>query len=824
MTAVRSRSGSFKIVATMGMVLLMAFFSACDILATEGAREAIANGREIREFEDENIRPLEEKMGTLWTDEIQPRESELEDLRRAQQTLQEDVIAPLWEAQNDIWAPGGSAAIAQALFSDQMREIDLLDRANQVAQNELDARWQVIWDGNNSDPEYQALEELRQEKQRELDRLYRFGYRPIDDIWDQINEINSNQGSSNTDSQIEQELLNVKLRALYDFQSTLQNGGSVEADELYNKANGIQDQLNNLRNFGRDPINAILAEINRLEIDQSNSSASGAASITAQIFELEALKASYLANRDAEVASYQSQIDAISTTTTTVNTTDSSGRIAELETRIADLESQIAAQNVDNSAAIAALEVQIDEKKNSYNQIIDDAIAVFETNSAGLLAQAEELGDQIDDLEAVGGDDAAAQIAILQPQHDALIALEESEEDELHTQKEQLETERDAGVDELEAEIDALQLLNTSGSTDSLNAQLAEYNSELTALQAASVDTTVEVSDSPSAADLQASIEASEIHWNTLIAEIAAKISVLENELIVGSSSDDAVNARINNLRLQAADLELALSTEISNLEALVQELYRQAEAAQSGDSDQMAGIQAQIDELNRQLEAIWQGDSAGQLDVLRQVQELERQARVLEEENEQATRRLEEEVWDLDDRLNQFWKDSEADRQALQTILEGESAAIRLRQTENQEQRWVYEEEQRVAIEAAELEQVAAYEAIRLIEEEEFGALKLQMRTLEDELRAFYDEQRTLEGAIRIAQGEVEQLQRELEDKVFDALESAAGTVDEAGDAVLTATEEAPEIDEGVEIPEETPIATPVTPASTSTPSTTGN
>jgi hypothetical protein len=819
MTAVRSRSGSFKIVATMGMVLLMAFFSACDILATEGAREAIANGREIREFEDENIRPLEDKMGTLWTDEIQPRESELEDLRRKQQTLQEDVIAPLWEAQNDIWAPGGSAAIAQALFSDQMREIDLLDRANQVAQNELDARWQVIWDGNNSDPEYQALDELRQEKQRELDRIYRFGYRPIDDIWDQINEINSNQGSSNTDSQIESELLNIKLRELYDFQATLQNGGNDEANELFNKANGIQDQLNNVLNFGRDPINAIHDEINRLEIEQSNSSADSAASITAQIFELETVKASYLANRDAEVASYQAQINAISTTTTTVNTTVSSARIAELVGLITDVESQIAAHNT-TSAAIAALEVQIDDKKASYNQLIDDAVAVFETNSAALLAQAEELDDQIDDLEAVGGDDAAAQIAILQPQYDALIALEQAEEDDLHTQKEQLEAERDAGVLQFEFDIDALQVLTTSGSTDSLQTQLDAYNAELVALQAASV----EVSDSPSAADLQASIVASENHWNTLIAEIAAKISVLENELIVGSSSDDAVDARINNLRLQAADLEIALSTEISNLEALVKELYRQAEAAQSGDSEQMAGIQAQIDELNRQLEAIWQGDSAGQLDVLRQVQELERQARVLEEENEQATRRLEEEVWDLDDKLNQYWKDSEADRQALQTILEGESAAIRLRQTENQEQRWVYEEEQRVAIEAAELEQVAAYEAIRLIEEDEFGALKLQMRTLEDELRAFYDEQRTLEGAIRIAQGEVEQLKRELEDKVFDALESAAGTVDEAGDAVLTATEEAPEIDEGDEIPEETPIATPVTPASTSTTSTTGN
>jgi len=356
MTAVRSRSRSFKIVATMGMVLLMAFFSACDILATEGAREAIANGREIREFEDENIRPLEDKINTLWADEIQQRESELEDLRREQQLLQEDVIAPLWEAQNDMWASGGSASIAQALFSDQMREIDLLERARQVAQNEHDARWQVIWDGNNSDPEYVALDELRQEKQREIDRLYRFGNRPIEDIWDQINEINSNQGSSNTDSQIEAELLNIKLRDLYDFLTTIQNGGSDEANELYNKASGIQEQLNNLYNFGKNPINAIFAETEQLEAEVSNSVDSDAAIITAQIFELESQKFSYEANRDAEIASFQAQLAATSTSTTTVSTTDSTDRIAVLEGLISDLESQIAAQNVDNGAEIAALE------------------------------------------------------------------------------------------------------------------------------------------------------------------------------------------------------------------------------------------------------------------------------------------------------------------------------------------------------------------------------------------------------------------------------------------------------------------------------------
>ena len=287
-----------------------------------------------------------------------------------------------------------------------------------------------------------------------------------------------------------------------------------------------------------------------------------------------------------------------------------------LEGLISDLESQIAAQKVDNGAEIAALEVQIDQKKASYDKLIDDAIVVFETNSANLLAQAVELDDQIDELEAVGGDDAAAQIAILQPQYDALIALEEAEEDDLHSLKIELETERDAGVDDLEAQIVALQLSATSGSSDSLNTQLVGYRTELEAL------VEITLSDSPSATDIQAS----KARWNGLISEILNKIAVLENELIVGFSTDDAVTVRIQNLRLQAADLQTALSTEISNLESLVQELYRQAEAAQSGDSDQMAEIQAQIDELNRQMEAIWQGDSSGQMVILQQVQELERQ------------------------------------------------------------------------------------------------------------------------------------------------------------------------------------------------------
>lgn len=70
MSVMRSRNGSKKIVLSVGMVLVMAFFSACEVLATEGARDAIAGGREIRAFEDETLGPIEDEMNDLWVAEI----------------------------------------------------------------------------------------------------------------------------------------------------------------------------------------------------------------------------------------------------------------------------------------------------------------------------------------------------------------------------------------------------------------------------------------------------------------------------------------------------------------------------------------------------------------------------------------------------------------------------------------------------------------------------------------------------------------------------------------------------------------------------------
>ena len=67
---------------------------------------------------------------------------------------------------------------------------------------------------------------MRFEKQRELDRAYRFVNHPIEDIWNQINELNSTQNWRNTDSQIRVEELNIELNRLYDRYNEIQHNSN----------------------------------------------------------------------------------------------------------------------------------------------------------------------------------------------------------------------------------------------------------------------------------------------------------------------------------------------------------------------------------------------------------------------------------------------------------------------------------------------------------------------------------------------------------------------------------------------------------------------
>jgi len=344
----------------------------------------------------------------------------------------------------------------------------------------------------------------------------------------------------------------------------------------------------------------------------------------------------------------------VETETTTFSSGSNDARIAELELLIQDLEGQSAVLLVSKQSEIDSLDGQITEKTNSYGELIDSTKTDFLTLSASLLAQAASLDTQIDELIEANAEGSAEQIADLEVQRDALIAQEELEETTFHDSVTQFELERDAGVAEIKSSIDALEAEIDDGLTDAIDNEIAGYNTELDDLRSSSVVTTVLVTNTTESTDIQASIDSTEAYWNNLIQE--ADIEILELNSQLGLVTvDDSTDARINNLRLQAADLELALNTRIADLEGIVNELFRQANNAGSGSSAGLDEVQSQIDALNHKLELIWQQESSNGLNILRQVQALEEQARTLNDEFQVTTRALEEELWDIDDRLSVF-------------------------------------------------------------------------------------------------------------------------------------------------------------------------
>ena len=573
-----------------------------------------------------------------------------------------------------------------------------------------------MWsDGGTVDPEYQALEDVRFDTKRELDRAHRFGSRPIEDIWDQIYELNSSQGWSNTDSQIESEKINIELRRLYDLAEEIQNGVSSESNRLGDLAAAAQDELYNLQNFGLDAITQLQNEIARLEAE-SSASAISANSIAEKISQLKSNRSSYEVNRDSEFATLRETLstleaEAAVTTTTTTGATisaDSADRIAELERLILNLQAEAEEIVAAKNSEIIELNAQITEKLDSYNQLIADATASLQVVSEGLLADAAAIGTQIDEL----GADAEAnadQIAELQLQKDALLAQELAEQSATDETVSQFASERDSGVAELQASIDSIQAAIDADLTVEIYAEIATHNAELSSLQTAAavvVETIVTVSNTQTFADVQAEIDTAIAYWISVIGDITNQINTLENELLIGTTND-ATDTRIHSLKLQVAEKELVWNNKSTELSDYIQELYRQMEAINSGNSGRLVEIEAQIEEMDARLTDIWSDESTHGLDHLQGVRELEKQAMALEKEHEQTIRRLQEELWDLEDRMSLFDKDRVSGTNDKSSEFEVQSAALQQRRFDLKELSYALEQEQRAEMDLAETQRV---------------------------------------------------------------------------------------------------------------------
>ena len=295
-------------------------------------------------------------------------------------------------------------------------------------------------------------------------------------------------------------------------------------------------------------------------------------------------------------------------------------------------------------------------------------------------------------------------------------------------------------INELYAEIDSLQgtagFTSTGVATGDIEARIAEqesliayYNEQrdiaVKNLKESSSGSFDAAGNPITTGDLAAQIAEVEAYWTGLIDQ--ATKAILEYKSQIGTTSEN--DARIQNLKLQARELEDALNTEIAQLENTINELYRQANNGSAGDTSPIEDIQRQIDALHDRLTEIWQADPTKSLQNLRLVQELEKKARDMQEELEQTTYRLEEELWDLDDKINVYWKVQTDQQQDREAELRREQNLIDDR-----------------------------FDAIQAVEQEELGSLKEQINALEEELRTFRDQQRELDAQLREGQILVEE------------------------------------------------------------------
>ncbi|MBM3957265.1 MAG: hypothetical protein FJ313_04350, partial [Gemmatimonadetes bacterium] len=108
----------------------------CDFITPDEARRAIEAGRDIRQIEQENIRPLEDGLNSLRVNEMEPRYREIEDLRDRIRQIEEQKLEPLRRGF-DGYRPetDGKSAEIEAAY----RGIDEAERALELERRRLEA-------------------------------------------------------------------------------------------------------------------------------------------------------------------------------------------------------------------------------------------------------------------------------------------------------------------------------------------------------------------------------------------------------------------------------------------------------------------------------------------------------------------------------------------------------------------------------------------------------------------------------------------------------------------------------------------------------------
>jgi hypothetical protein len=752
--------------------------TACEQLIQDGAREAAATGREIRALEDAELMPLKERMQSLQFDEIEPRQREIEDLHREIERIQRTVIDPLWNNIDDPWGPGGELTLAQEALQEQYALIDAEFRQIEIESRALEREFRDNEeDLSGFDPIVRAKEDERYDLQRELDRLYRFGQEPIEEIWNQVNSINSNPGGTFDSNQFEIDQVNNKIAGLHDEISWLQSDLDQRIREKEDFRGDVQEQLDNLHNYGRHEIDRLYSDITRLENELVEKTVVNVSEVEGASDEIDALRA----ERDALIESLNNELAWIDSDIAIIQG-ERSDVLASYQAAIDAKYQEISLLSgsfnpdgtpsstdpaTDNAAQIAALQSEL-------AQVIadrDDLVASYQ-------AAIDVKNQEISLLSASSGSDSTASSTAVTTNNDAEIAA-------IQAEIAQAEQDRDAAVADYQVTIDA-------------------KNQEINLLSTPITPTTT-TGNAAQIAAIQAEILQAEADRDAAVGPLNDKLSALHSDRDALSAERqpviDDLNLRIFNLQDSEVETvttvivpqwiteELDGANEASNLESMLSSVDAELNDLYATGSLPIEQIYRDIDQLNNRIEELRYLSDQDQLAKNDAVNSLAVQAEYLQQQLNAEINLIEQQLFDIDDELQLLYRDSEDNRYDGQIAFNEAQRALEDRRYALDDQRWLLDQQQQ----DLHSQNVDPWKEVQvkadLIWATEIQPLQDRINELENELQDLWNEQRQLEREMRLAEQGIRDRERELEDKVFDLLDAAAGDGPPTGETGIDGT-----------------------------------
>ena len=164
---------------------MMLFTLGCVEIDPAEAQKAIEVGRQMRDLQNDEVRPLMTSLDQLRGDEMEPLYFRMEELSRQQEQIYRERIQPLERQINRLHPDDRAFFIQQEEFDAQMREIMQLEQRIEAESWQLDRqrRRQELELRVGSEDAMRAKQDVIEGLRMQLHELYRTGQRSLDELY-----------------------------------------------------------------------------------------------------------------------------------------------------------------------------------------------------------------------------------------------------------------------------------------------------------------------------------------------------------------------------------------------------------------------------------------------------------------------------------------------------------------------------------------------------------------------------------------------------------------------------------------------------------------